>query len=143
MVRTVVFSIFDVTRSTYKTRPFFHLLFYKLFQAIGFNFCYSPKVEGKTTTFDAECMKHIKELMIFKNKNGHVNLPPDHELYHWTERVRDMKNRDCLHEGYLDTLNRMGFEWLDFESGFHKFALAHRSGETAFGENHPCHKWCE
>ena len=118
---------------------------------IGFNFKEDSGKKIKATResvsaqakFQLDFMTNIKALIRFKKENGHLNLPETHELFEWTNLVRDMNTQGKLQTSFTDPLSKMGFQWaFDFDSVYPSYVTVVLAGET-IGNHHQLYQWCK
>ena len=60
---------------------------------------------------NAQWTTKFNKLAAFKTDKGHLNLPPDHELYTWTSTQRTFKSNNKLSDERIASLEGLGFEW--------------------------------
>jgi len=55
----------------------------------------------------------FQQLADFKDREGHLNVPPDHKLHGWICRQRKANRKNELSEDRKQKLDDMGFRWVD------------------------------
>ena len=60
---------------------------------------------------NAQWTAQFNKLAAFKTDKGHLNLPPDHELYAWPYIQRTAMKKHNLSDERIGLLDGLGFEW--------------------------------
>ena len=98
----------------------------------------------KNSGFDEAFFDKVQELTVFKEDNGHFNVPPRSGLHDWCEMARVMRNDGTLSGGDLDLLDAIGFPWTSHEGGIRSLiAFKKQFKHCDVPQTHQLHQYCQ